>query len=91
MSALQRRCETHKSICSTSGNAHLRLSGIGADKQFLTTAAAKYPSKLAAALAKALHHGVIAKQRREVWSMFAGGLHEASPIPLLGGGKSHAV
>ena len=65
-------------------------SGIGADKQFLTTAAAKYPAHLAVALAKALHQGVIAKQSNEVWSMFAGGLHEVQPSTLLGGGKSHA-
>ena len=76
MSTLQQRCETHKSICSTSGKAHLRLSGIGADKQFLTTAAAKYPANLAAALAEALHHGVIAKESKEIWTMFAGGLHD---------------
>ena len=85
------KCDVLNLACSTSGNAHLRLSGIGDDKQLLTIAAAKYPANLAAALAKALHHGVIARQSKEVWSMFAGGLHEVSPSPLLGGGKSHAV
>ena len=89
MLTLQQRCDTKKSICSTSGNAHLRLSGVGADKQFLTTAAAKYPAHLAAALAKALHQGVVAKHSRNIWSMFAGGLHGVSPSPLRGGGKSH--